>query len=194
MLRHTHATALIRAGVPIEVVARLLTHRSSTTTSSTYVHLDAADIRAALADAGVFPATTRRSPDEHHRPPTTARRAAGHDLADSMPWRRRSPLTAGMPASSACPPTAAERSTTFEAIVQPWLRDATKRWCRWRLATGSAYGTISASALAMSRLSAYLAARCPDRRARRHRPATDRGLHLLAHRHPPVGQLPRPSR
>jgi len=57
MLRHTHATALIRAGVPIEVVARLLTHRSSTTTSSTYVHLDAADIRAALAHAGVFPPT-----------------------------------------------------------------------------------------------------------------------------------------
>jgi integrase/recombinase XerD len=55
MLRHTHATALIRAGVPIEVVARLLTHRSSTTTSSTYVHLDAADIRAELARAGVFP-------------------------------------------------------------------------------------------------------------------------------------------
>jgi len=58
MLRHTHATALVRAGVPIEVVARLLTHRSSTTTSSTYVHLDAADIRAALADAGVFPPIT----------------------------------------------------------------------------------------------------------------------------------------
>ena len=43
-------------------------------------------------------------------------------------------------------------TTTFESIVQPWLRDATKRWCRWRLATGSAYGTIGASALAMSRL------------------------------------------
>jgi len=61
MLRHTHATALIRAGVPIEVVARLLTHRSSTTTSSTYVHLDAADIRAALADAGVFPPTDKET-------------------------------------------------------------------------------------------------------------------------------------
>jgi integrase/recombinase XerD len=57
MLRHTHATALIRAGVPIEVVARLLTHRSSTTTSSTYVHLDAADIRDALRHAGMFPPT-----------------------------------------------------------------------------------------------------------------------------------------
>ncbi len=54
MLRHTHATELIRAGVPIEVVARLLTHRSSTTTSQTYIHLDVADVRAALTRAGVW--------------------------------------------------------------------------------------------------------------------------------------------
>lgn len=52
MLRHTHATALIRSGVAIEVVARLLTHSSSTTTSQTYVHLDVADVRAALERAG----------------------------------------------------------------------------------------------------------------------------------------------
>jgi integrase/recombinase XerD len=54
MLRHTHATELIRAGVPIEIVARLLTHRSSTTTSQTYIHLDVADVRRALARAGVW--------------------------------------------------------------------------------------------------------------------------------------------
>lgn len=54
MLRHTHATELIRSGVAIEVVARLLTHRSSTTTSQTYVHLDVADIRTALQRAGVW--------------------------------------------------------------------------------------------------------------------------------------------
>jgi integrase len=53
-LRHTHATDLIRRGVPIEVVARLLTHTSSTTTSQTYIHLDVADIRDALARAGVL--------------------------------------------------------------------------------------------------------------------------------------------
>jgi site-specific recombinase XerD len=45
---------MIRQGVPIEVVARLLTHRSSTTTSQTYVHLDAADIREALRRAGAW--------------------------------------------------------------------------------------------------------------------------------------------
>ncbi|MCU1488769.1 MAG: integrase [Acidimicrobiaceae bacterium] len=54
MLRHTHATELIRSGVAIEVVARLLTHRSSTTTSQTYVHLDPADVREALQRAGVW--------------------------------------------------------------------------------------------------------------------------------------------
>ena len=41
-------TTSFRAGVPIEVVARLLTHRSSTTTSQTYIHLDAVDVREAL--------------------------------------------------------------------------------------------------------------------------------------------------
>jgi integrase/recombinase XerD len=54
MLRHTHATELIRSGVAIEVVARLLTHRSSVTTSQIYVHLDAADVREALHQAGVW--------------------------------------------------------------------------------------------------------------------------------------------
>ena len=52
MLRHTAATEMIRAGVAIEVVAKLLTHRSSTTTSQTYVHLDVADVRDALGRAG----------------------------------------------------------------------------------------------------------------------------------------------
>jgi integrase/recombinase XerD len=55
MLRHTRATEMIRQGVPIEVVARLLTHRSSTTTSQTYIHLEAADIREALQRVGVWP-------------------------------------------------------------------------------------------------------------------------------------------
>jgi integrase len=54
MLRHTHATELVRSGVAIEVVARLLTHRSSTTTSQTYVHLDVEDVREALHRAGVW--------------------------------------------------------------------------------------------------------------------------------------------
>jgi hypothetical protein len=40
--------------VPVEIVARLLTHRSSTTTSQTYIHLQAADVREALTRAGVW--------------------------------------------------------------------------------------------------------------------------------------------
>src|SRR5438093_348569 len=50
MLRHTHATELIRSGVAIEVVARLLTHQSSTTTSQTYAHLDVRADNAALRE------------------------------------------------------------------------------------------------------------------------------------------------
>ena len=54
MLRHSHATDLLRQGVGIDVVAKLLTHRSSTTTSQTYVHLDVADLRAELVRAGAW--------------------------------------------------------------------------------------------------------------------------------------------
>ena len=54
MLRHSRATDLLRQGVGVDVVARLLTHRSSTTTSQTYVHLDAADLRAELVRSGAW--------------------------------------------------------------------------------------------------------------------------------------------
>ena len=55
MLRHTHATELLRSGMAIEVVAQLLGHRSSITTSQTYIHLDVGDVRQALQRAGVWP-------------------------------------------------------------------------------------------------------------------------------------------
>ncbi len=54
MLRHTRATELIRSGVALEIVAQLLTHGSSTTTSQIYLHLTVADTRAALLRAGVW--------------------------------------------------------------------------------------------------------------------------------------------
>lgn len=53
-LRHSHATDLIRRGVPIEVVSKRLTHASVSTTSSAYVHLGAEDVRAELVRAGVW--------------------------------------------------------------------------------------------------------------------------------------------
>jgi integrase len=57
MLRHTAATEMICSGVPIEVAARLLTHRSSVTTSQIYVHLLPADLRGELTKAGVWSET-----------------------------------------------------------------------------------------------------------------------------------------
>lgn len=54
VLRHTRATELIRAGVPIEVVSLMLTHRSVVTTAQTYVHLGVEDVRAELVRAGAW--------------------------------------------------------------------------------------------------------------------------------------------
>jgi integrase/recombinase XerD len=54
MLRHSRATDLLRHGVDVEVVARLLTHRSSTTTSQTYIHLAVDDLGAELTRSGIW--------------------------------------------------------------------------------------------------------------------------------------------
>ena len=56
VLRHTRATDLIRAGVPIEIVSVMLTHRSVATTTQTYLHLGVEDVRAELVRAGVWSA------------------------------------------------------------------------------------------------------------------------------------------
>jgi integrase/recombinase XerD len=55
MLRHSHATDLLRKGVPLEVVSKLLTHRSPATTLGTYAHLGTEDLRAALVRSGAWP-------------------------------------------------------------------------------------------------------------------------------------------
>jgi len=60
MLRHSRATDLLRHGVGVDVVARLLTHGSSTTTSQTYIHLDVDDLRAELTRAGAWTAEEPR--------------------------------------------------------------------------------------------------------------------------------------
>ncbi|MFF0658159.1 tyrosine-type recombinase/integrase [Micromonospora tulbaghiae] len=54
VLRHGYATRLLRAGVPVEVVAELLGHASTTTTSQIYSHLSVEDHRRALQSAGVL--------------------------------------------------------------------------------------------------------------------------------------------
>jgi integrase/recombinase XerD len=53
-LRHTYATRLLRAGVPIEVVAELLGHAGVQTTAEIYSHLEVEDHRRVLVAAGVF--------------------------------------------------------------------------------------------------------------------------------------------
>lgn len=60
MFRHSHATDLIRQGVPIELVSKRLTHASVVTTSQIYLHLSAADVAAGLVRAGVWPASEAR--------------------------------------------------------------------------------------------------------------------------------------
>jgi integrase/recombinase XerD len=52
--RHSAATRMLRDGVPVEVVSKLLGHASVTTTSAIYGHLTAADARRALEAAGWF--------------------------------------------------------------------------------------------------------------------------------------------
>lgn len=59
MLRHSRATDLLRHGVDVEVVARMLTHRSSTTTSQTYVHLQVEDLRSELNRCGLWDSQDR---------------------------------------------------------------------------------------------------------------------------------------
>jgi integrase len=50
----------------------------------------------------------------------------------------------------------------FDGIGQQWLRDPVKRWSRFRLATGCAFSTISAEALALTRFSRFLTTCHPE--------------------------------
>ena len=52
--RHSAATRMLRDGVPLEVVSKILGHSSVTTTSAVYGHLTAADARKAMEAAGWF--------------------------------------------------------------------------------------------------------------------------------------------
>jgi len=53
-LRHTYATTIRRGGVPVEIVSKLLCHRSVQTTSDVYLHASPEDLRAELERAGVL--------------------------------------------------------------------------------------------------------------------------------------------
>jgi site-specific recombinase XerD len=55
--RHTTATRMLRDGVSVEVVSKILGHASVTTTTETYGHLTVEDARRALEEAGYFTGT-----------------------------------------------------------------------------------------------------------------------------------------
>lgn len=48
-LRHTTATLLLKEGVPMAVVQKILRHSDITVTEGVYGHLDSEDVRQALA-------------------------------------------------------------------------------------------------------------------------------------------------
>ena len=59
-------------------------------------------------------------------------------------------------------PAARGRETvSFVGIGQAWLRQAAKRWAQQRLATGFAFNTVQAAALAFKRFSGFLASCSP---------------------------------
>jgi integrase/recombinase XerD len=53
-LRHSYATRLLRAGVPMNVVSELLGHAGAQTTQKIYSHLTVEDHRRVLVAAGVL--------------------------------------------------------------------------------------------------------------------------------------------
>ena len=53
-LRHTAATRMLRDGIGLEVVAKLLGHANVTVTAATYGHLNVEDARKAMEQAGWF--------------------------------------------------------------------------------------------------------------------------------------------
>jgi integrase/recombinase XerD len=55
MFRHTYASMARAGGVPLEVVSKILMHRSLQTTSAIYTHTTAEELRAELGRAGWLP-------------------------------------------------------------------------------------------------------------------------------------------
>ncbi len=188
MLRHTHATDLIRAGVSMEVVARLLTHRSSTTTSRTYVHLDVADVRTELERASMLseaipserPSAAQSAVARRHRRRTGPGRSGGRVCGGSM--GRHPPRRPCGPGERARPlrchrPALAERGD--QAVVPVAAGH--------RLRLGNHRGELACH-LTLFGLLGRLRSRCA--RGADPQPGPHRALHLLAIGHRACRQHP----
>jgi len=175
MLRHSRATDLLRHGVPIEVVSRLLTHRSSTTTSQTYLHLDVDDLRAELTRHGVCRRRQMTVEVVTARPALTQVTAGGDLLEQRYAADRWHADELGVAAARG-------RGTVNFCRIPRWLREPVKQWARWRITAGWAFNTIRAAELALNRFSGFLAAcQPPVRRPEQlDRPLLQRYLAWLA--------------
>jgi hypothetical protein len=78
-LRHSTATLLLKAGVPLATVQRILRHTDPRITAGTYGHLDLDDLRAGLAKLTLGPAAPR--PPEPRRSAPSAPPPAHADEA-----------------------------------------------------------------------------------------------------------------
>src|SRR5262245_39493367 len=88
-LRHTTATLLLRAGVDVHRVQRILRHKDISTTADTYSHLIVDDLRDAMDR--FIPTPPPSSPDPTI--PTPAQLAVG---ADPLPQPHLPPLAANL--------------------------------------------------------------------------------------------------
>ena len=88
-LRHTHATFLLKSGVPIKVVSERLGHSTPAFTMATYQHvlpgMQAASARAFAALLEALPASTRGS---HGRRPSTRSGPGREQRSDQGLWWR----------------------------------------------------------------------------------------------------------
>ena len=82
-LRHSTATVLLKAGVPLATEQKILRHSDPKITASVYGHLDLEDMRAGLAKLTLGPAAVR--------PSTPARAALAGEGADLRSGRAESP-------------------------------------------------------------------------------------------------------
>lgn len=103
-MRHSTATILLRAGVPLHHVQRILRHASSDTTTSTYAHLVTPDLRKAMQSLEVGTKQAQPIPTPPHPTKETTmttersrRDSNARPLASEAEGRRfsvRSPLNA----------------------------------------------------------------------------------------------------